>query len=402
MRTRVFRSLPRTVLLLGAVSLMNDIASEMVMPLLPVFLTTVLGAGPAALGLIEGVADATSAFLKLMSGVWSDRSGAGKRFVLSGYLISNLARPLIALAFTWPVVLVLRFVDRTGKGLRTAPRDAIIAGAVSAERRGSAFGFHRAMDHAGASVGPLFAAALLALGWTTRDVILTSFVPGALLMLLLVAGLPKVVSAGKASALSVSERLRPALRGDMRGVILATGAVSFSSVPDLLLIYWAHTSGVSDMMIPLLWTAAHLGRMVVTGFAGWVSDLFGRRTLTISGWTVRVLTLLFLATIPASNGFVWLGFLMYTAATAWTESVERAWISDLAPERLRASMLGAYHMATGIAALPGAVVLGIVWEVAGESAAFLFSAGLLCFATLFLGWSIHRKSNTRVSTGVEE
>ena len=174
------RALPRTVVALGVVSLLTDLSSEMIYPLLPVFLTGVLGASAVALGAVEGVAEATAALLKLVSGVLSDRGRRRKPWVVAGYGLAGVARPLIGLAGSWPAVLALRFTDRTGKGLRTSPRDALIADATAPDRRGTAFGFHRAMDHAGAVLGPLVAAGLLSLaGLDLRTVFLLAAIPAA-------------------------------------------------------------------------------------------------------------------------------------------------------------------------------------------------------------------------------
>jgi sugar phosphate permease len=182
--------LPRTVVILGLVSLLNDAASEMITPLLPVFLTATLGAGPAIVGLVEGLAEATASVLKLVSGRLADRGVPAKTLVLGGYGLSNTVRPLIGLATAWIAVILLRFLDRVGKGVRTAPRDALIAGAVPAEQRGRAFGFHRSMDHAGAVVGPLLAFVLLSAHAELQHVFLASVLPGVLVLLLLMFGLP--------------------------------------------------------------------------------------------------------------------------------------------------------------------------------------------------------------------
>jgi len=181
--------LPRTVWVLGFASLLNDTASEMIAPLLPVFLTAVLGAAPAAIGLIEGLAVATASVLQLVSGRLADRGVSTRWLVIGGYGASNLVRPLIALAWAWPVVLLLRFADRIGKGLRTSPRDALLAGAVGERHRGVVFGFHRAMDHGGAMLGPLLAFGLLQAGLSTPQVFAASVVPGALVLLCLGLGL---------------------------------------------------------------------------------------------------------------------------------------------------------------------------------------------------------------------
>ncbi len=183
-------ALPRTVVILGLVSLLNDAASEMITPLLPIFLTATLGAGPAIVGLVEGIAEATASILKLVSGRLADRGMPAKSLVVGGYALSNSMRPLIGIAAGWFAVLLLRFMDRVGKGLRTAPRDALIAAAAGPEQRGRAFGFHRSMDHAGSVIGPLLAFALLSAHADLKHVFLASVVPGVLVLLLLLLGLP--------------------------------------------------------------------------------------------------------------------------------------------------------------------------------------------------------------------
>ena len=378
----IFSRLPRVVLVLGAVSLLNDIASEMIMPLLPVFLTTVLGAGPAALGLIEGVADATASLMKLGVGIVADRTGHRRRFVRTGYSVSNVARPVIAFASAWTAVLGLRFVDRVGKGIRTAPRDAMIAGSVSEARRGTAFGYHRAMDHAGASVGPILAFILLSAGWEIRDVILASVVPGILVVLLVFTGLGRAPSRAPAS----ERKFRITdLPPEARRLILAAAGVTFATVPDALLIFWAFGTGLSVPTIPLLWAAAHVGRSLSTAWVGRLSDRFGRRRVTITGWAARVVMLVLLATLGATSVSVWPLFIVFTAVAACTEAVERAWISGLAPEQWRATFFGSYHMVVGLAVLPGSALLGIVWETWGASEAFVLSAALTGVFALLLG-----------------
>ena len=178
-------SLPRTVVILGLASFLNDTASDMIAPLLPIFLTSTLGAGPAVVGLIEGVAEATASLLKLGSGRLADRGWNRKRMVLGGYGISNVARPLIGFALSWGWVLALRFSDRVGKGLRTSPRDALIAVAAEDGRRGRAFGFQRALDNGGAMLGPILAFVLLSAGLPMQQIFFWSVVPGVLVLLAL-------------------------------------------------------------------------------------------------------------------------------------------------------------------------------------------------------------------------
>jgi hypothetical protein len=266
-------ALPRTVVILGLVSLLNDAASEMITPLLPIFLTATLGAGPAIVGFVEGLAEATASFLKLVSGRLADRGVSAKGLVVGGYALSNAGRPLLGLATGWMAVLLLRFLDRVGKGLRTAPRDAFIAGAVGAADRGRAFGFHRSMDHAGAVIGPLLAFGLLAAQADLQQVFLASAVPGVLVILLLAFGLPSQPSM---PAAVVPSFRWSALHRRLRAMILASGVLALASVPEVFVVLWATQAGMSVTWVPLVWAAASLAKMLIAMPAGVLSDRLGR------------------------------------------------------------------------------------------------------------------------------
>jgi len=374
-------TLPRTVLVLGMVSLFNDIASEMITPLLPLFLTTTLGAGPAAVGLIEGLAEATASLLKLVSGRMADRRRNHKALVLGGYGVSNLARPFIGLAGAWAGVLVLRFFDRIGKGVRTSPRDALISGAVGASIRGRAFGFHRAMDHAGAMLGPLAAFALLQYGVGLRDVFLLSVIPGVALMVLLGRFLPGDRPVVAAPTPRLSWRC---LDRRLRALVLAAGGLAFATAPEAFLVLWVHQMGVTLLWIPLLWAAAHALRSVVAGFGGALSDRWGRLPVVIFGWGGRVVLLIALALVPVTMAGAWGLFLAYAATTASTEGAERALIGDAAEDEQRGAAFGVYHMLYGLLALPGALFFGLLWEHFGMTTAFLSSGALTAVAAILL------------------
>lgn len=365
--------LPRTVVVLGLVSLLNDTASEMITPLLPVFLTAALGAGPAIVGLVEGVAEATASILKLVSGRLADRGVPAKRLVVAGYGLSNLCRPLIGLAVAWSAVLLLRFLDRVGKGLRTAPRDALIAAAAGPVGRGRAFGFHRSMDHAGAVIGPLVAFALLSAQADLEQVFLASAVPGMLVLLLLVLGLPS----GPQAASSMPPRFRwRELHGRLRGLIVATGLLALASVPEVFVVLWATQAGMAVTWVPLVWAAASLAKMVIAMPAGMLSDRVGRLPLLVGGWTVRVATLLLLAFVQPGAVGVWVLFVAYSASLAMTEPAERSLIGDHAEERERGTAYGLYHVVGGLLALPGAVLFGVLWQWLGSPAAFAAAAAV--------------------------
>jgi len=375
--------LPRTVVIFGLVSFLNDAASEMITPLLPVFLTATLGAGPAVLGLVEGIAEATASILKLVSGRLADRGWNQKRLVLGGYSISNLARPFIGLALSWNLVLVLRFLDRVGKGLRTSSRDALISASIDSRQRGRAFGFHRALDNAGAMVGPLCAWFLLQHHIKMSHVFLWSLVPGILVIFLLIFGLKTAPAAVK------PEELPPlrwaALDRRMRGLILASAGLALANAPEAFLVLWATDRGLQIAWVPLIWAAASAVKAMVAGPAGGLSDHFGRLPVLLCGWTLRIILLLSLAwsCLAVHPVLVWTLFLAYAASLAATEGAERALIGDFARRQERATAFGLYHMLVGLAALPGALLFGTVWQTLGSAAAFILSA-LISIGAIFV------------------
>ena len=376
----VTRRLPRTVVVLGLVSLLNDAASEMITPLLPIFLTATLGAGPAIVGLVEGVAEATASVLKFYSGRLADRGVSAKGLVLGGYGIANAARPAIGLALGWPFVLLLRFLDRVGKGIRTAPREALIAGATAAEIRGRAFGFHSAMDNAGAAVGPLIAFVLLGAGVALGRVFLWSVVPGVLVILLLAFGVPKDAPL---AAHAVPPRLRfGALDARLKALIVAAGLLAFAAVPEVFVVLWARASGLPLAWVPLVWAAANLGKTLIAYPAGVLSDRLGRLPLLVGGWTLRVLALAALALIDARGLTLWALFIVYSGTLAFTEPAERALVGDVAPADERGSAYGLYNLTSGLFVLPGAVLFGTVWERLGSSTAFAAAAVVTAVAAL--------------------
>jgi MFS family permease len=372
MAARPAGALPRTVVILGLVSLLNDAASEMITPLLPIFLTAALGAGPAIVGLIEGLAEATASVLKLVSGRLADRGVSAKGLVIGGYSLSNLGRPLIGLATGWAAVLLLRFLDRVGKGLRTAPRDALIAGAVGPGQRGRAFGFHRAMDHAGAVIGPLLAFGLLAAQADLQQVFLASAVPGALVIVLLMFGLPThqtVISPPS------PQRFRWAtLHRRLQAMIIAAGLLALASVPEVFVVLWATQAGMAVTWVPLVWAAASLAKMLIAMPAGVLSDRLGRLPVLLGGWSARVAVLALLAFAEPDAPGVWALFIAYSATLAITEPAERSLIGDHSAEHERGTAYGLYHLTSGLLVLPGAVLFGALWQGFGSPTAFAVAA----------------------------
>ncbi|MGB5104484.1 MAG: MFS transporter [Steroidobacteraceae bacterium] len=383
-------ALPRTVIVLGLVSLLNDAASEMITPLLPIFLTATLGAGPAIVGFVEGLAEATASVLKLVSGRLADRGVSAKGLVVGGYGLSNATRPLIGLTTGWAAVLLFRFLDRVGKGLRTAPRDAFIAGAVGPEQRGRAFGFHRSMDHAGAVIGPLLAFALLSMHADLKQVFLASAVPGALVIALLVLGLP----AGKPRAPVAPERFSwNALHGRLKAMIVAAGLLALASVPEVFVVLWATQAGMAVAWVPLVWAAASLAKMAIAMPAGVLSDRLGRVPLLLGGWSARVIVLLLLAFAQPGAIGVWVLFIAYSATLAITEPAERSLIGDHAAATERGTAYGLYHLSGGLLVLPGAMIFGALWEALGSATAFAAAAGVTTVAAAIMLWLA--RSNTR-------
>jgi MFS family permease len=375
--------LPRTVIILGLVSFLNDAASEMITPLLPIFLTATLGAGPAIVGLVEGIAEATASLLKLISGRLADRGWNAKRLVIGGYGLSNSARPLIGLAFGWSWVLLFRFLDRVGKGLRTSPRDAMISATTSSRIRGRAFGFHRALDHTGAMVGPLLAFGLLNYGVELKHVFLLSVFPGILVVLLIIFGIPSNQPAEKSNE-QVTKLSWRGLDKHLRALIIAAGGLALATTPEVFLVLWAQSHGLEIVWVPLLWAAASAVKMLVAIPGGYLSDHMGRLPILLLGWGVRFFLLILLGMSLDSQWLIWILFLAYAGSLAFTEGAERALVGDFAPVGQKATAYGLYHMTSGLLLLPGAVLFGALWQWFGESIAFFSAAGLTILSVITL------------------
>lgn len=387
------RLLRGNVLWLSAASFLNDAASEMIYPLLPLFLTGTLGAGAAFLGLIEGAADSLSSLLKLFGGWMADRSGRRKPLTLAGYAIASFGRPLIALTGAAWQVLAVRLADRVGKGLRTAPRDALLAESIPPGRRGAAFGLHRAADHAGAVAGPLMAAGiLLAFPGDLRTVFALALVPGMLTVLVVALRVRETVPAATVDAPPTMPRLRalgPVLPRYLGVLVLFT----LGNASDAFLLLRAGEAGVPVAAIPLLWAALHVSKSAWSVVGGRWSDRVGPRTAIVAGWLV-------FAAVYAGFGMVdaawqvWALFIVYGLFFGLTEGPEKALVAALAPEGLRGSAFGAYHAAIGVAALPASLVFGAVWQAFGAPAAFALGASLALAAALLLPLAVPRAPAT--------
>ena len=369
-RRRDVSRVPPAVKGLSLVSLFNDFASEMVYPLLPAFVTGTLGGGAALLGLLDGAADLTSAVLKVVSGRLADRPRWRAPLILVGYATAVLVRPLIAVAGAAWQVVGFRVVDRVGKGLRTPPRDALIAGITPPELRGRAFGFHRGADHFGAVLGSLAAWYLLSRGIEVRRVIEWSVVPG-LVAFVVLAGVLRGARAVPAAAPASAATTDPGGRVFWSPVIALT-ALTFFRVPEALLLLRLQDAGVAVAMVPLVWAGLHVVRSASSYPGGWLSDRLGPRATVAAGGLVFAAVVAALgATLRPSAAVV--TFLALGLVAGLTESAERALVARLAPVRTGRGF-GLYHALTGAAALPAGLLFGAIYQIASGPAALLASA----------------------------
>lgn len=371
--------LPATVIALGVTSFFTDVASEAVFPLLPGFLA-LLGAGPTFLGLIEGLADAVSAWLKYQSGRWADR-GAKKGFVLAGYALATAVRPLLALATAPWHVLAIRVTDRVGKGVRSAPRDALIAGAVPAEQSGRAFGFHAAMDHAGAVVGPLLATGLLLLGVQVRTVFALTLIPG-LLAVASVFVVKEPEAARPSSAQRVHNDATP-LPPKLRSLLVIIGFFALGNSSDAFLLLRAGELGVKTALLPMAWLLLNVSKMFWASRGGAWSDRMARHRLILAGWAVYALSYgLFAVAREPWHAWALLGF--YGAFAGLTEPVEKALVKELAPKELHGRAFGVYHGVIGATAIPSGLLTGLLWQQFGPAAALGTGAAVAAISAVWL------------------
>jgi len=371
----------RNVVLLGVVSLFADISGEMVYPIIPLFLTSTLGAPAIVVGVIEGVAESTASLLKFVFGWFSDRLSRRLPFAIAGYGLAGVAKPLLAAAYAWPVVLVIRFMDRAGKGVRTAPRDALIAESVDSASLGRAFGLHRAMDTSGAVVGPLVALALLAWfgGHNYRPIFLIAGIPG-LVSLLLLATVREIRHRPRAGAgpppLSLHGYDRRFLAFVAVTLVFAVGNSS-----DAFLVLRAEDLGLGATAVVLAYALYNVSYAGLSLPAGIHSDRIGRKPVLIAGFVI--FALVYAGFALANDGWaVWPLFLVYGAYIAFTEGVGKAYVAELVPAERRGTAMGLYNASTGVMLLLSSIVGGALWDVAGPPATFAFGA---CTAALAAG-----------------
>jgi MFS family permease len=373
--------LSRNVVVLGVVSLLNDAGSEMIYPLLPVFLTVALGATAEMLGVIEGLAESTAALLKLFSGYISDRFHKRKIFAVWGYGFSACTRPLIAMATAGWHVLVVRFGDRVGKGLRTAPRDALIADSVDAGQRGRAFGFHRAMDHAGAVIGPLLAMTVLALSSDNyRLVFWLAAIPALAGVLVLILGVREILPQTPAALPSL--RLS-ALDANFKKYLVAVLLFTLGNSSDAFLLLRAKEMGVATALLPLLWLFHHLIKMAASVPGSGLSDRLGRKKIIFLGWCIYAVTYLGFG-LAYQTWHIWALFAVYSLYYGLTEGTEKAFVTDLTRAEQRGAAFGIYHFAIAVGALPASAIMGALWHRFSPMTAFAFGVLMALAAMLLL------------------
>lgn len=387
MRKKIF-GFERNVFFLSLTSFLTDVSSEIIYPLIPIFLTSVLGAGMAFVGLIEGVAETTASFLKLFSGWLSDKIKKRKVFVVTGYALSSIARPLMAIATAPWNVLVIRFTDRIGKGLRNSPRDALIADSSGPDEKGRSFGFNRAMDHAGAMVGSL-AVFFLLLGVTKnyRLIFALASIP-AILAVIVAAFFTREVAPPKRGQFSNRDmrprrELSPLVNRKFKTFLLAVLVFTLGNSSDAFLLLRARSLGVGVVFIPLLWCLLHIIKSTSSTPAGVVSDRFGRRRVILFGWLIYAMVY-FGFGFAKNTIHIWLLFTAYGLFYGLTEGVERAFVADLVSEDVRGRAYGVYNFIIGIAALPASLIMGILWQTLGPQSAFIFGAILASLASAVL------------------
>jgi len=393
------KSLPRNVWVVTATSFLTDISSEMLANLVPLFLAGVLKTSTAVIGLIDGIAETTASLMKLYSGWLSDKIGKRKWLTVLGYSLSTLAKPFLYFATTWHWVLGVRFADRLGKGIRTAPRDALVAGSVDEKQRGLAFGLHRAGDTAGAFLGLLIAALII---WFTQAsntaqlqentfqiIILASIIPAVLAVLVLALGAKEVVSRsnGKAPVLSFKGIDKP-----FKIFLLEVVLFTLGNSSDSFIILRAQERGLGLLPIMAMLMTFNLVYTLLSGPLGALSDKIGRRKLILGGWTAYGLVYLGFA-LSQTGWQIWMLFGLYGVYYAAVEGTAKAFVADLVPPEKRGTAYGLFNAAVGLTALPASLIAGVLWQGAfgwdgfGPSAPFFFGAALALLAGL-LFWRL--------------
>ena len=370
----------KNVFVLGLVSFFNDVASEMVYPVVPIFLTSVLKAPVSAVGLIEGIAESTASLLKTFSGCFSDKIKKRKIFITSGYSLSTFSKLIIGFSKTWPLVLIGRFIDRFGKGIRTSARDALIAENSDEINRGKAFGFHRALDTLGAVIGPLAAIFLIQLfGDNLRPIFYIAFIPGLIAVLLLIFLVKeKSVEAEKKNLPKFTFKN---LNLSFKIFLICSIIFAIGNSSDTFLILRAKNLGLTTTLAILAYALFNLFYAIFSTPAGILSDKVGPKKLLIIGFFLFSI-IYFLFGINQSKFFIWLLFILYGFYMALTDGVSKAYVSLIGDQEKMATSLGIYQTATGICTFFASLIAGILWTNLGASAPFIFGSLMALIAAI--------------------
>src|SRR5512143_1304902 len=395
------RNLPRNVWAVSTTSFFMDVSSEMVLNILPLFLANVLGVQTAIIGVIEGVAEATSSILKLFSGWLSDRMHQRKWLAVMGYGLSALSKPFFLFASTWEAIAAVRWVDRVGKGIRTAPRDALIADSIDPRQRGLAFGFHRAADTAGALVGLLIALLVVWLAQasstdltehTFRVVVVVSLIPAVLAVISLAFGAKDVTVKGQRAAPKFAFR---ALGRPFMIFMAIVGIFTLGNSSDAFLVLRAQDLGVSVIGVLAMVATFNLIYALISTPAGSLSDRIGRRKLIVGGWLIYAL--IYLGFGLAQSGWqVWVLYALYGGYYGMAYGTANALVADLVPAELRGTAYGSYNAIIGLLAFPASVIAGVLWQGVGAwkgfgpSAPFIFGGTLALIAAVLMAFWMPR------------
>src|SRR5262245_28360368 len=387
-----YRNLPTNVFALSFVAFLNDVSSDIIYPLLPAFLALTLGASPFAIGLIEGFAESVASILKLFSGYLSDKLHARKLLVFLGYALAAITRPLLAFVTNWEQVSFVRMTDRAGKGIRGAPRDALLATSVPREERGMVFGFNRAADHMGAVIGPVIA--FLLLSWLAADtrnptaseyqqVFLFASVPVVIGLFVIVFFVREEKRPIKQAEFAPVKLSLAEFDGNFKRFMAVIALFTLSNSTDAFLLLRAQQAGISPPVLPLLWMALHFSKVCSSIVFGSLSDKVGRKKLIFAGWTLYALVYAGFAFV-GSAWQAWILFIIYGMFFGLTEGVEKAMVADMVEEEKRGTAFGLYNLAIGITVFPASLLFGLIWDRVNAQSAFLVSAGISILAALLL------------------
>ncbi|MCK5508796.1 MAG: MFS transporter [Desulfobacterales bacterium] len=364
----IFSGITRNIFIMSMVSLFTDLSSQMVFPLIPLFLTTVLGCGAYAVGIVEGAAETTASLLKVLSGYWSDKIGKRKPFILFGYSMSSITKPLFAIANIWTFVLFLRVIERIGKGIRTAPRDALIAESCDESVRGKVYGIHRAADGIGSTLGAVLALLLLPI-WGYRNIFLFALVPG-IISVFIIFFIQEKNAPAKQEKKEVSIKLSlKELPANLRYFIIVSSLFALGHFGYAFLLLKAKNIGLADNMAIFLYVIFYIVYSICAVPLGIVSDKIGRKPVLMAGYVLFGITSLGLLVASGFYG-ISLFFIIYGISYAMIDGTQRAFVVDLAPQHLKGTALGIFHTAIGLVALPGGYIAGLLWDKVSPEATF--------------------------------